>query len=94
MNQGEVLRGGISRIYLSLLNKWKPCHGAINSWPRNLRTALEKWKNTFDFTEVVNNYGLKRGTVYQIERFISKVFSETIHIILKIFSQYGLRKCR
>ena len=25
-NQGEVLRGGISRIYLSLLNKWKPCH--------------------------------------------------------------------
>ena len=41
-NQGEVLRGGISRIYLSLSNKWKPWHRAINSWPRNLRTALEK----------------------------------------------------
>ena len=42
-NQGEVLRGGISRIYLSLSNKWKPCHGAINSRPRYLRTALEKY---------------------------------------------------
>ena len=30
-NQGEVIRGGISRIYLSLSNKWKPCHRAINS---------------------------------------------------------------
>ena len=42
-NQGEVLRGGISRIYFSLSNKWKPCHGAINSWLRNLRKALEKY---------------------------------------------------
>ena len=41
-NQGEVLRGRISRIYLSLSNKWKPYHGAINSRPRNLRTAMEK----------------------------------------------------
>ena len=42
-NQGEVLRRGISPIYLSSSNKWKPCHGAINSRPRNLRTALEKY---------------------------------------------------
>ena len=41
-NEGEVLRGGISRIYLALSNKWKPCHGSINSLPCNLRTALEK----------------------------------------------------
>ena len=41
-NQGEVLRGRISRIYLSLSNKWKPYHGAINSRSRNLRTAMEK----------------------------------------------------
>ena len=27
---------GISRICISLSNKWKPCHGAINSQPRNL----------------------------------------------------------
>ena len=42
-NQGKVLRGGISRIDISISSKWKPCHGAINSWPRNLRTALEKY---------------------------------------------------
>ena len=42
-NQGEALRRGISLIYLSSSNKWKPCHGAINSRPCNLRTALEKY---------------------------------------------------
>ena len=44
-NQGEVIRtfGGISRIHLSLSSKWKPCRGAINSWPRNLRTVLKKY---------------------------------------------------
>ena len=44
-NQGEVLctRGGISPIHLSLWSKWKPCHRTLNSWPRNLRTALEKY---------------------------------------------------
>ena len=29
-------------------------------------------KSTFDFTEIVNNYGLKQGTVCQIVRFISQ----------------------
>ena len=29
--------GGISCIYLSLSNKRKPCHGAINSGPRNYK---------------------------------------------------------
>ena len=44
-NQVEVLRTrrGIGRIHLSLLSKWKPCHGAINSRPRNLRTGLKKY---------------------------------------------------
>ena len=41
--QGKVLCGGISRIYLSISNKWKPCYRAINSWPHNLGTALEKY---------------------------------------------------
>ena len=50
-NQREILRGGISRIYLSLLNKWKPSHVAINSRPVNFRTALE---STFDFKQIVN----------------------------------------
>ena len=44
-NEGEVLRtlGGISRIHLSLSTKWKSCQGAISSWPRNFRTALERY---------------------------------------------------
>ena len=42
-NQGEVLHGGISCIYLSLSNKWKPCHGALTSQPCYLRMALEKY---------------------------------------------------
>ena len=30
-----------------------------------------RWKITLDFTEIVNKYGLKRGTVCQIVKFIS-----------------------
>ena len=41
--KGKVLCGGISRIDLSLSNKWKTCHGAINSRSRNLRAALVKY---------------------------------------------------
>ena len=40
-NQREVLCRGISCIYLSLSNKWKACHKAINSRPNNLRMTLE-----------------------------------------------------
>ena len=29
------------------------------------------WKGTFGFNEIINNYGLKRGTICQIFRFIS-----------------------
>ena len=36
VNQGKVLCGEISHIYLYISNKWKPCHRAINSWPCNL----------------------------------------------------------
>ena len=43
VNQVELLRGGINRIYLSLSNNWKPCQGATNNRPRNLRTAMEKY---------------------------------------------------
>ena len=34
--------------------------------------SQQQWKSTFDFTEIVNNYGLKWGTVCQIVRFISQ----------------------
>ena len=50
-NQGEIRHGGISRIYLSLLNKWKPSHAAMNNRPVNFRTALE---STFNFKQIVN----------------------------------------
>ena len=43
MYQEKVLHGGICRIYLSISNKWKPCHGVINSRPCNLRMALKKY---------------------------------------------------
>ena len=32
----------ISRIYIFLSNKWKPCHGAINSRPRTFKNGTEK----------------------------------------------------
>ena len=37
------------------------------------------WKSTFDFSDIVNNYGLIRGTVWQIVRFISQ-FSLELYI--------------
>ena len=38
--------------FLTKKKKWKPCHGAINSWPRNFRTKMEnyfrfKWSSNF-----------------------------------------------
>ena len=33
---------GISSIYISILNKWKPYHGAINSRPGNFKNGTEK----------------------------------------------------
>ena len=84
-NQVEFLRGGITRIYLSISSKWKPYHRAINSRPRNLRTTLEKY---FRFQRVE-----ARGSTANCEIYFW-IFFETIHTILKIFSQHDLRKCR
>ena len=83
VNQGEVLRRGISPIYLSSSNKGKPCHGAINSRPRNLRTALQKyfwfqWNCKQLRTEARNS--MANSEIY------FPIFSETMHTILKIFS--------
>ena len=41
--------------------------------------AERHWKSTFDFTEILNNYWWKRGTVCQILRFISQ-FSLKLYI--------------
>ena len=85
-------RVGTNCIYLALSNKWKECHLGINSQPCNLRTALE---NIFDFSEIVNNHGLKRATVCQIVRFISHLtlFLSNYTCILKIFAMHKLWKC-
>ena len=32
------------------------------------------WKSTLDFTGIVNNYGVKQGTLWQIARFISQFY--------------------
>ena len=38
------------------------------------------WKGTFDFTEIINNFGLQQGTTWQIVRFI-------LHFSLKLYIQ-------
>ena len=90
-NQGEILCGGISRIYLSLSKKWKPCQGATNSRPRNLRTALEKY---FRFQWNYKQLRIEaRNRMANCEIYF-QVFPETIYTTLKIFSQHDIKKCR
>ena len=87
----KVLCRSIIRIYFFLSNKCKSCHGAINSWPPNLRTTLAK-----DLWFHWNCKQLRveaRNSMSNCEIYFA-VFSETVHIILKIYSQEGLRKCR
>ena len=90
-NQGEVLRRGISPIYLSSSNKWKPCHGAINSQPRNLRTALEKY---FRFQWNCKQLWIEASNFMANSEIYFPIFSETIHTILKIFPRHDLRQVR
>ena len=61
-NQEEALHGGISRIYLSFSNIWKPCHRTINLWPHNLRMALTK------IVRFISHFSLK---LYNIENIFS-----------------------
>ena len=90
-NQVKVHRGWISRFYLSLSNKWKPCHGAINSRSRNFRAALESF---FDVIKIVNKLQVEASSSMANCEIYFPIFSETMHTILKIFSQHGLRKRR
>ena len=90
-NQGEVLRRGISPIYLSSSNKWKPCHGAINCRSHNLRTALEKY---FRFQWNCKQLRIEARKSMANSQICFPIFSEIIHTILKIFSQHDLRKVR
>ena len=88
----SLLRRNQSYLQIfSLPRKWKPYHGAIRKFPRNLRTALERY-----FRFHLNYKRLRvevRKSMPNCEIYFS-IFSETIHTILKIFSQHSLRKCR
>ena len=84
-------RGGISRIHLSLSSKWKPCHRAINSQPSNLWMGMKKY---FRFQWNCKQLWVEaRNSMSNCEIYFP-IFSETIHTILKIFSQCSLRQCR
>ena len=88
-NQGEFLRWGTSCIYLSLSNKWKSCHGAVNSRPCNLRKALEKYFRVhwnYKQLRVEERNSMPNCEVY------FPLFSQTIHTISKIFSHCCLLK--
>ena len=41
----------------------------------------QHWKGTFSFTEIINNFSLKLGTVYQIMKFVP-------HFSLKLYLQF------
>ena len=90
-NQGEVFGRGISPIYLSSSNKWKPCHGATNSRPRNLRTAVEKY---FPLQSNCKQLPIETRKSMANSQIYFPIFSETIHTILKTFSQHDLKKVR
>ena len=81
-NQWEVLRRGISPIYLSSSNKWKPCHRAINSRPRNLTAVLEKY---FRFQWNCKQLRIEARNSMANSDIYFPIFSETINTILKIF---------
>ena len=49
-----------------------------------------RWKITLDFTEIVNKYGLKRGTVCQIVKFISHYSLKLYNNIENIFAGSSL----
>ena len=84
-------RGVVSRIHLSLSSKWEPCHGLINSWPCNIQTRLKKhFRFNWNFKQLRVE---ARNSMSNCEIYFP-IFSETIHTILKIFSQRGLRNCR
>ena len=56
--------------------KWKPCHGAINSLSRNLRTALEKY---FRFDWNCKQLRVEARSSISNCEICFPIFSETLH---------------
>ena len=90
-NQGEVVRGGISRIYLSLLKS-----GNHATEPSTVGNVISQWhwKSTFDFVKNCKEQRVKARHSMPNSEIYSPIFYAVVHTILKIFSQHGLRKCR
>ena len=44
------------------------------------------WKGTFDFTEIINNFELKRGTLYQIVKIIFHISLNYTYSFQNIFT--------
>ena len=72
-----------------LIKQMEPCHGAINSRPRYLRTTLEKY---FRFKWNFKQKRIEARNSMANCEICFPIFSETIHTISKIFSQHDLRK--
>ena len=80
-NQREVFRPGISCTNLSLSEK--TVSHVISEW---------HWKSTFDFN-CKQLLVEARNSMSNYETYFP-LFSETVHTVLKIFSQYGLWQLR
>ena len=77
-NQGEVFRTREESVTVTFSYQANGNHATELSTVGHV--ILERhWKSTFDFTEILNNYWWKRGTVCQILRFISQ-FSLKLYI--------------
>ena len=67
-NKEEVFRGeGFSLVLFTFLYETNGNHATELSIVGHVISEWH-WKSSFGFTEIVNNYGLKRGAVYQIVR--------------------------
>ena len=77
MSQSRRSPSSKNQSYLPFLIK--QMETMSRSHKQSATISEQHWKSTFDFSEIVNNYGLKRGTVWQILRFISQ-FSLKLYI--------------
>ena len=71
MSQSRRSPSWRNQSYLLFLIKQNGNHATE---PQTVGQVISEWhrKSTFDFTESVNNYGLKRGRIWQIVRFLSQ----------------------
>ena len=71
MSQSRRSPSWRNQSYLIFLIKQNGNHATE---PQTVGHVIPEWqrKSTFDFTESVNNYGLKRGRLWQIVRFLSQ----------------------